>query len=66
MLPQALENSLGSFVVEGEIVFGVDSHIVHVDLKPLLSNHVCADMVHERLEGGGCIAKPEEHDGWFK
>ena len=24
------------------------------------------DVVHERLESGGCIAEAEEHDGWFK
>ena len=40
MLSKVLENSSGLFVVEGEIVFGVDSHIIHVDLKPLLRNHV--------------------------
>ena len=66
MLPQALKNSLGLFVMEGEVIFGVDPHIVHVDLKPLLCNHVQANMVHECLEGGGCIAKAKEHDSWFE
>ena len=23
-------------------------------------------MVHEGLEGGGCVAEPEEHDGGFE
>ena len=66
MLLKVLENSLGSFVVEGEVVFGVDSHIIHVDLKPLLCDHVWANVVHERLESGGCIAEAKEHDGWFE
>ena len=52
--------------MESYIILGVDSHVVHVDLKPLLWKHICKDMVHESLEGGGSIAEPKEHDGGFK
>ena len=66
MLPELLEHTLGVFMIEGYIILGVDSHVVHVDLKPPLQKHVCKDMVHESLESGGSIAEPQEHDGGFK
>ena len=52
--------------MEGYIVFGVDPHVIHVDLKPLFWEHICKDMVHESLEGGGSIAESKEHDSGFK
>ena len=53
-------------MMEGYIIRGVNSHVVHVDLKPLLWEHICEDIVHESLEGGGSIAESKEHDGGFK
>ena len=32
----------------------------------MLGNHICEDMVHERLEGRWSITEPEEHNGRFK
>ena len=52
--------------MEGKVVFGVDSHIIHVDLEPFLHNHVRADVVHESLECGRGITEAEEHDSWFE
>ena len=66
MFSKALENPLGSFMVKRKVVFGVNAHIVHVDFKPFFCNHVRANMVHECLESGGCIAETKEHDGWFE
>ena len=65
MFSKMLENSSSSFVVEGEVVLGMNTHIVHIDLKPFLGNHVCANVVHKCLEGGGHIGEAEEHDCWF-
>ena len=66
MFPKTLEDSSGSFVVEGEIILGVDVHVVHVDLKPFLSDHICAYVVHKCLEHGGCVGESKEHDSWFE
>ena len=66
MLSELLEHMSGVLMMEGYIILGVDPHVVHVDLKPLLWKHICKDMVHESLEGGGSIAEPKEHDGGFK
>ena len=65
MFPELLKNPSGSFMVEGKIILGVNAHVVHVDFKPFFRDHVCTDMVHERLEGGGCVGETEEHDCWF-
>ena len=48
MFPESLENSFGSFVVEDEVVLGVNTHVVHVDFKPFFCDHVCADIVMRR------------------
>ena len=53
-------------MVEGYIILGVDSHIVHVDFKPLLWKHICKDVIHECLECGGSIAESKEHDSGFE
>ena len=44
----------------------MDAKIVHVDLQPFLPEHVGKNVVHERLECGWSITKPEEHDSGFK
>ena len=65
MFPELLENSLSLFVMQGEIVLGVDAHVIHVDFEPFFCDHVCTDVVHKHLKGGRCIGKSEEHDCWF-
>ena len=66
MFSESLEHSSGAFMMEGDVILGVDSHIVHVDLKPLLWKHICENVVHEGLKGGGGITESKEHDRWFK
>ena len=66
MFPKSLEHTSSAFVMEGYVVLGVDSHVVHVDLKPLFWEHICKDMIHESLESGGSVAETKEHDGGFK
>ena len=66
MLSESLEHTSGVLMVESYVILGVDSYVVHVDLKPLVQKHICKDMVHESLEGGGSVAEPKEHDGGFK
>ena len=66
MFPESLEYSLGAFMMEGYVILGMDSHIIHVNLQPLFWEHIREDMVHESLEGGGGVAKPEEHDSGFE
>ena len=59
MFSDSLEHPSGAFVMEGHIILGVDSHIVHIDLKPLFWEHIHEDMVHESLEGGGVLQNPK-------
>ena len=66
MLSESLEYTLGALMMESYVILGVDSHVVHVDFKPLLWKHICKDVVHESLEGGGSVAESKEHDGRFK
>ena len=66
MFSESLEHTSGALMVESYIILGVDSHVIHVDLKPLLWKHICKDVVHESLEGGGSIAEPKEHDSGFE
>ena len=47
-------------------IFGVDFHVIHVDFKPLLQKHICEDVVHEGLKGGGSVTESKEHDSGFK
>ena len=41
---------------------GMDTKVVHIDLEPWFCNHIREDVIHERLEDGGSIAKTKEHN----
>ena len=66
MFSEALEYMLSMFVMEGYIILGVDSHVIHVDFKPFFCEHICEDVVHECLKSGGGITESKEHDNGFK
>ena len=66
MFSESLEHTSGALMMEGNIIFGVDSHVIHVDFKPLLRKHICEDVIHEGLEGGGSVTESKEHDSGFK
>ena len=53
-------------MVEGEVIFGVDTDVIHINFQPFFCYHVGEDVVHEGLECEWHIAKPEEHYCWFK
>ena len=53
-------------MVEGKVIFGVDTNVVHIYFQPFFCYHVSEDVVHKGLECRWCIAKPEEHHCWFK
>ena len=61
-----LEYPSSAFMMESNIIFGVDPKIVHVDFQPFLSQHVSKDVIHKCLECGGSIAESKEHDSGFK
>ena len=65
MFSESLEDSASSFVMEGEIILGVNAHVIHVDFEPFFCDHVRTDMIHKRLKGGRCVGESEEHDCWF-
>ena len=44
----------------------MNAQVVHVYFQPLLSDHICEDVIHKGLESRRSIAKSKEHDGWFK
>ena len=54
------------FMVEGKVIFGVDTNVVHINFQSLFSYHVSEDVVHKGLECRRCIAKPKEHHCWFE
>ena len=54
-----IKNMVGLFVVEGEVILGVDANIIHVNLQPFLCYQVSNNMIHEGLEGGQCITAPK-------
>ena len=66
MFSEMEEDFPGSFMVEGEVIFDMNLHVIHVDFQPLFSDIVGKDMVHEGLEHWWCIAEAEEHHGGFK
>ena len=53
-------------MVEGKVIFGVDTDIVHINFQPLFSYYVSEDVVHKGLECRRHIAKPKEHHCWFE
>ena len=38
------------FMVEGKVIFGVDTDVLHINFQPLFSYHVGEDVVHKGLE----------------
>ena len=62
----SLEYPSGSLMVKGEVILGVDSQVIHIDLEQFFGEHICENIVHECLEGGWGIAEAEEHDHGFK
>ena len=61
----ALEDAFGAFAV-GFFVGGENKEVVHINDKPSLGDHVAERVVHEPLERGGGVGKPEEHHCWFE
>ena len=53
-------------MVEGKVIFGMDTNVIHIDFQPLFSYHVGENVVHKGLECRQCIAKPKEHHCWFE
>ena len=64
-LSHALEDASGAFTM-GFFVQGENEKIVHVDDEPSFSDYVPEGVIHELLECGWRVGKPEEHDCWFK
>ena len=53
-------------MVEGKVVFGVDTNVIHINFQPFFYYYVGKDVVHKGLECRWCIAKSEEHHCWFE
>ena len=53
-------------MVEGKVIFGMATDVIHINFQPFFCHHVSKDMVHKGLECRWCIAKPKEHHCWFK
>ena len=53
-------------MVEGKVIFGVDTAVVHINFQPFFCYHVGEDVVHKGLKCRWCVAKPEEHHCWFE
>ena len=44
----------------------MDAQIVHVDLEPLFSYHICEDVVHKCLESWWGVTESKKHDSRFE
>ena len=66
MFMKTKEDTLSAFMMECKVTLGVNAQVIHVNLQPTLSDHVCEDVVHKGLESGRSITEPKEHDSWFK
>ena len=53
-------------MVEGKVIFGVDTDVIHINFQLFFCYHVGKDVVHKGLECRWCVAKPEEHHCWFE
>ena len=53
-------------MMEGKVIFGVNTDVIHINFQPFFCYYVGKDVVHKGLECRWCIAKPEEHHCWFK
>ena len=53
-------------MVEGKVIFDVDTNVVHINFQRFFCYHVGEDVVHKGLECRWCVAKPEEHHCWFE
>ena len=66
MFSEAREDLMSLLVVQSQIVLSVDAQIVHVNLEPLLCDHVSEDMIHKHLKHQWGIVETKKHDGGFK
>ena len=53
-------------MVERKIALCVNAQVIHIYFQPAFGDHVCKDVIHKGLKGGGSVAKPKEHDGWLE
>ena len=45
---------------------GEDEEVVHIDDKPPFRDRVMERVIHEPLEGSGCVSQTKEHNHGFK
>ena len=53
-------------MVEGKVIFGVDTDVIHINFLLFFCYHISEDVVHKGLECRQCIAKPKEHHCQFE
>ena len=53
-------------MVEGKVIFGVDTDVIHINFQLFFCYHISEDVVHKGLECRQCIAKPKEHHCRFE
>ena len=53
-------------VVQFKVILGMYPQVIHIDLEPLLSDHVSEDMIHEHLKSWRSITETKEHYSGFK
>ena len=66
MFPEVRKDSTRLLVVQFQVIFSVDTQIIHVDLEPLFSDHVGEDVVHKCLKSWWGITKTKKHDSGLK
>ena len=61
MFPEVRKDSMSSLVVQFQVVFSMDTQIIHIDLEPLVRDHVNEDVVHKCLKSQWGIAKTKKN-----
>ena len=61
----ALEDTFSAFMM-GFFVRGENKEVVHINDKPPFGDHISEGVIHEPLECGRGVGKPEEHHRRFK
>ena len=55
-----------ALVVQFKVILGMYPQVIHIDLEPLLGDHISEDVIHERLKSRRSITEAKEHYGGFK
>ena len=66
MFSKVGKDATSVMVVQCEVILGVYSQIIHIDLEPSFGDHIGKNVVHECLKGRRGVAESKKHYSGFK